>query len=482
MIRQQLTQKQLQKLSPLQIQQVKLLELNSLEIESRIKQELDENPALEEGEEEIAASNANEADEDFITEEGSNEDFTLGDYLNEDDIPDYRLPQKYDENESNREMPYSESESFQEYLVEQLRLKCLSDEQFQIGEYVIGSIDDDGYMRRELEALSDDMAFQYGWDVPVETINDMLQLIQTLDPPGIGATNLRSCLILQLKRKGKTPARTVAIHILENYFESFSKRQYDRITRQMMLSDNDLKAAIQEIVQLNPKPGNAWESNLETKMSQITPDFIVESINSELIFSMPKQNIPSLRVNKEYGDMLIRYSHLKKENAQTREAVSFVRQKIDSAQWFIDAIKQRNITLRNTMLAIIDLQRDFFLNGYESDIKPMILKDVAERCGYDISTISRVSNSKYVQTNWGVYSLKYFFSESMMTDDGEEVSSIEIKYIIKTLLENEDKSQPLTDDALTDVLRQKGYDIARRTVAKYREQQNIPVARMRRGF
>ena len=482
MIRQQLTQKQLQKLSPLQIQQVKLLELNSLEIESRIKQELDENPALEEGEEEIVTSNENAADEDFTIDEGSNEDFTLGDYLSEDDIPDYRLPHKYDESESHREMPYSESESFQEYLVEQLRLKCLSDEQFQIGEYVIGSIDDDGYMRREPEALSDDMAFQYGWDVSIETINAMLQLIQTLDPPGIGATNLRSCLLLQLKRKAKTPERAIATQILENYFEAFTKRQYDRITRQLMISDDDLKTAIQEIVQLNPKPGNAWESNLETKMSQITPDFIVESINGELLFSMPKQNVPALRVNKEYGEMLARYSHVKKENAQTREAAGFVRQKIDSAQWFIDAIKQRNVTLRNTMLAIIELQKDFFLNGYESDIKPMILKDVAERSGYDISTISRVSNSKYVQTNWGVFSLKYFFSESMTTGDGEEVSTKEIKYIIKSLIENEDKTLPLTDDGLTDILRGKGYDIARRTVAKYREQMNIPVARMRRGF
>ncbi|MDR1683256.1 MAG: RNA polymerase factor sigma-54 [Candidatus Symbiothrix sp.] len=482
MIRQQLTQKQQQKLSPLQIQQVKLLELNSLELENRINQELEENPALEEDPD----SAENEEDEAFddelaFIEEGSNEDFTLGDYLTEDDIPDYRLQQKIDIPEGHREIPYSEAESFQEFMTDQLRLKHLSEEKFKVGEYLIGSIDDDGYMRRDLEAVSDDLAFQYGLDVPAEEIAEVLQVIQSLDPPGIGSINLRQCLLLQLYRKEKTPGRQLAVHILEDYFEIFSKRQFDKIFRALSIGEEELKSAMREITLLNPKPGNAWESNMDTKMAQITPDFIVESINGELIFSMPKQNIPELRVNKDYGDMLTLYTNaVTKNNSQTRDAAGFVKQKIDAAQWFIDAIRQRTVTLRNTMLTIIDIQRDFFLNGDDADIKPMILKDIAERSGYDVSTVSRVSNCKYVQTNWGIFPLKYFFSESMVNDEGEEVSNKEIKSTLKALVDEEDKSAPLNDDALTIALEQKGYTIARRTTAKYREQMNIPVARLRR--
>jgi RNA polymerase sigma-54 factor len=482
MIRQQLSQKQQQKLSPLQIQKVKLLELNSLEIENRINQELEENPALEEAADIPSETESDSLIEDYENnEDGSNEDFSWGDYLTEDDIPDYKLQQNYSSKENQKEIPYSESESFQEYLLNQLRLKNLSEEKFKIGEYIIGSIEDDGYMRRENEALSDDLAFQYGIDVSPEEISKILEVIQQLDPPGIGATNLQECLLIQLKRKEQTLARKRAIIIIDKYFDPFTKKQYDRIGKGLDISEDELRNVIKEITYLNPKPGSAWESNLDTKMAHIVPDFIVESINGELIFTMPKQNIPELRVSKEYGEMLEDYSKSKgKENHEKKETIAFVKQKIDSAKWFIDAIKQRNTTLRNTMLAIIEIQRDFFLSGEESDLKPMILKDVAELCGYDISTVSRVSNSKYVQTNWSVYPLKFFFSESMTNDEGEEVSTREIKSILKSCINIEDKAKPLTDDALVKELKKRGYDIARRTVAKYREQLNIPIARLRK--
>jgi RNA polymerase sigma-54 factor len=481
MIRQQLTYKQQQKLSPLQIQQVKLLELTALEIENRITQELEENPALEEVSD-VSTESDNSVSEDFTNEDESSDDLSLGDYLTEDDIPDYKLQQDYYSKENQRgEIPYSESESFQEYLLNQLRLKDLSEEKFKIGEYIIGNIDDDGYIRRDPEAISDDLAFQYGMDIPVEEISKVLKVIEELDPAGVGATNLQKCLLLQLERKEKNPERESAIVILDKYFDSFTKKQYDKICKSLSISEDELKSIIKEITLLNPKPGNAWESNMETKMAQITPDFIVESISGELIFTMAEQNIPELRISKEYSNLLTNYTEKKgKENTEQKEAVIFVKQKLDSAKWFIDAIKQRNITLRNTMLAIIKIQRNFFLTGEEAELKPMILRDVSELCGYDISTVSRVINSKYVQTNWSVYSLKYFFSEAITNEEGEEVSTREIKAILKSCIEMENKIKPLTDDALVKELKQKGYEIARRTVAKYREQLNIPIARLRK--
>jgi RNA polymerase sigma-54 factor len=482
MIRQQLTQKQQQKLSPLQIQQVKLLELTALEIENRITQELEENPALEEVSD-VSLESDDSISEDFnLDDEISDEDLSLGDYLTEDDIPDYKLQQDYYFKENQRgEIPYSESESFQEYLLDQLRLKDLSEEEFKIGEYIIGNIDDDGYMRRDPESLSDDLAFQYGMEVLVDEVIKVLNVIEGLDPAGIGATNLQKCLLLQLKRKEQTSERELAIIILENYFDSFTKKQYDKICKGLNISEEKLKNIVKEITLLNPKPGNAWESNMDAKMAHITPDFIVESINGELIFTMTEQNIPELRISKEYGNLLAGYTGKKgKENADQKEAVIFVKQKLDSAKWFIDAIKQRNKTLRNTMLAIIKIQRNFFLTGEESELKPMILKDVSELCGYDISTVSRVVNSKYVQTNWSVYSLKFFFSEAMTNEEGEEISTREIKSILKSYIETENKAKPFTDSALVKELKKKGYNIARRTIAKYREQLNIPIARLRK--
>ncbi|MDR0612512.1 MAG: RNA polymerase factor sigma-54 [Dysgonamonadaceae bacterium] len=480
MIKQQLTQKQQQKLSPLQIQQIKLLELTGLEIENRINQELEENPALEEVYETLSDSEEG-LDSKPDSENISEEDISLGDYLTEDDIPDYKLQQPYYSDKTSREeIPYSEGESFQEYLLDQFRLKNLSEEQFQIGEYLIGSIDEDGYIRRSLEAISDDLAFQYGWEVSIPEIERVLKALQQLEPPGIAAVSLQDCLLIQLKRKEKTYARNLAVRILETYFEAFTKKQYDKIEKVLNITETDLKDAIKEITLLNPRPGNAWESNMESKMAHITPDFFVDAVNGELILNM-QENIPELKVSKGYCDMLNQYVKSKRQQTQERKEVgSFIKQKIESANWFIDAVKQRSITLRNTMSAIIEIQRDFFLTGEESKLKPMILKDVSELCGYDISTVSRVSNSKYVQTNFGIYPLKYFFSESMTNDEGEEVSTREIKLILKTCIEEEDKTNPLTDEVLMKELKLRGYEVARRTVAKYREQLNIPISRLRK--
>jgi len=483
MIKQQLTQKQQQKLSPLQIQQIKLLELTGLEIEDRITRELEENPALEE----LSEASANKQDEDSLSEfepedNISQEDMSLGDYRTEDDIPDYRLQQNYyTEKTTREEIPYSESESFQEFLLDQLHLKDLPEVKMRVGEYLIGNIDEDGYIRRDTEVIADDLLFQYQLEISDHTIQEILNIIHEMDPPGVGAANLRECLIIQLKRKEQTKVRTWAIRILERFFDAFSKKQYDKILRRLNINEEELKEIIKEITLLNPKPGNTWESNMVTKMAHITPDFFVEVINGELFFTMQEQYIPELRISKEYSDMLNSYSNTKeKQNSGKTEALEFVKQKVDSAKWFIDAIKQRNITLKKTMEAIIRIQKEFFLTGDESKLKPMILKDVSELCGYDKSTVSRVSNSKYVQTGFGIYSLKYFFSEAMFNEEGEEISTREIKSILKSCIEEEDKSKPLTDDLLVKELKIKGYEVARRTVAKYREQLNIPVARLRK--
>jgi RNA polymerase sigma-54 factor len=481
MIKQQLTQKQQQKLSPLQIQQIKLLELTGLEIENRIHQELEENPALEEVYEDSSdAEDGIDAEQD--AENSSEEDMILGDYLTEDDIPDYKLQQPhYSEQTAREEIPYSENESLQEYLLAQFRLRNLSEDQFRIGEYLIGNIDETGYIRRSMEAISDDLAFQYGWEVAISEIEHVLKVIQQLDPPGIAAENLQDCLLIQLKRKEKNPARNHAVQILETCFDAFSKRRYDKIAKTLNITETDLKNVIKEIIILNPRPGNAWETNLESKMAHITPDFFVETVNGELFLNM-QENIPELRISKEYCDMLAQYAQSGRQQhiRERKEVGNFIKQKIDAANWFIDAIRQRNITLRNTMWAIVELQRDFFLTGEEANLKPMILKDVSELCGYNISTISRVSNSKYVQTNFGIYPLRYFFSEAATNDEGEEISTREIKLILKNCIAEEDKTSPLTDETLMKELKKRGYEVARRTVAKYREQLNIPVSRLRK--
>lgn len=478
-LKQQLQLKQQQKLSPLQMQVIKLTELPCIELEDRVKQELEDNPALEEGLE-LSDTDINE---DFDADEEtsiSQEEIALGDYLNEEEVPDYRLANS-EHVVRKEEIPFSVAASLHEYLLEQLGESELEGEDEKIAEYIIGSIDENGYLDRSLSAISDDLLFQQNIETSVDKLESILKVIQEFDPTGIGCRNLQECLLLQLKKREHDKVTEVAIKIISDYFDDFSKRHFDKIIRSMSLNEDLLKDAIQEITTLNPKPGNNWGDSLSLTLSTIIPDFIVETYNGEIFLSLNNRNIPDLRVNREYSDLLKGYSENKEGmNTDTKNAVLFVKQKLDSARWFIEAIKQRQETLQRTMQAIIDLQFDFFLTGDEAQLRPMILKDVAERTGYDISTISRVSNSKYVQTNFGVYSLKYFFSESMQTDSGEEISSREIKSILKDCISGEDKKKPLTDDKLCDILKSKGYVIARRTVAKYREQMNIPIARLRK--
>ncbi|MDR1879355.1 MAG: RNA polymerase factor sigma-54 [Tannerellaceae bacterium] len=483
MLRQQLQQKLQQKLSPQQIQLIRLLELPAIELEERIKHELEENPALEEGRE--LTDEFEQGDEESAENEAAgNEteaDLSLGDYLTEDDIPDYKLREIHERVERKEDIPFSVGQSLNEYLLQQLGLRDLPEKEMMIAQYIIGNMDDDGYLRRDFSSIADDLAFQVGQDVKEEEIAAMLHVVQDFDPPGICARNLQECLLLQLEKKEKTEVVELAIRILSQYFGEFTRKHYDKIQRAFDLDEEALKNVVQEITTLNPKPGNGWDSSIETAMSQVTPDFIVEAYNGELFLSMNNRGVPDLRINHEYSDMLRNYSSNKaNQTPEIRDAVLFVKQKLDSAQWFINAIKQRQETLQRTMEAIIALQREFFLTGDESTLRPMILKDVSEPAGYDISTISRVSNSKYVQTNFGIYPLKYFFSESMYMDSGEEVSTREIKKIMKDYIQGEDKRKPLTDEELAGILKEKGYLIARRTVAKYREQLDIPVARLRK--
>lgn len=484
-LKQQLQQKQQQRLSPLQMQVIKLTELPNVELEERIKQELVDNPALDEGREDSddpqdIIDDVNYEDSDNITQE----DIALGDYLTEDDIPDYRLNNYNSSDKITREdIPFSSAESLHESLIEQLRLTELDEESEKVAEYIIGNIDENGYLDRPLSAISDDLLFQQNLDIPSDRIRKILNVIQSFEPAGIGACDLQECLLLQLRRMNESDIVKHAIIVIEKYFEDFSKRHFDKIEKGLNIDEEELKQIIHLIVTLNPKPGNNWGDALSLTMNTIIPDFIVETYNGELFLSLNNRNIPELRVNRDYSEMLKGYSENKKSmTTEAKNAALFVKQKLDSARWFIDAIKQRQETLQRTMQAIVDLQYDFFLTGDESSLRPMILKDVAELAGYDISTISRVSNSKYVQTNFGIYPLKYFFSESMQNDAGEEISSREVKAILRECIENEDSKKPLTDDKLTDILKEKGYVIARRTVAKYREQMNIPVARLRKNI
>lgn len=483
-LKQQLQQKQQQRLSPLQMQVIKLTELPNIELEERIKQELVDNPALDEGHDDSDDfKNDDERDDFDDSGEISQEDIALGDYLTEDDIPDYRLTPNNSSLVAREDIPFSSAESLHESLVEQLHLTELTADDSKIAEYIIGSIDENGYLDRPLNAISDDLLFQQNIDVSHEKLQSILEEVQSFEPAGIGARDLQECLLLQLKRLAESDVVDKAIRILSRHFDDFTKRHYDKIKRALNVDDDELKQVIQVIVSLNPKPGNNWGDALAQTMNTIIPDFIVEAYNGELFMSLNNRNIPELRVNREYSEMLRGYSENKKGvTSETKNAIAFVKQKLDSAKWFIEAIKQRQETLQRTMQAIVDLQYDFFLTGDESNLRPMILKDIAELAGYDISTVSRVSNSKYVQTNFGVYPLKYFFSESMQTEAGDEISSREVKAILKECIEGEDAKKPLTDDKLADILKEKGYIIARRTVAKYREQMNIPVARLRKNL
>lgn len=481
MLRQSLEQKLQQRLSPAQIQVIKMLEVPTLELEERIRQELEENPALEEGEE--IREDDNDLDNDLNDDGGNNDDMDLDDYMSDDDIPDYRLKVNNTSKDDKREdIPFSIGTTFHEYLIEQLGLQHLTEHERLLAEYVIGNIDDEGYLRRTVESMVDDIVFHAGVHTTDDEMQRVVDVIQEFEPSGVGATSLQECLILQLERKRYRPEVDIALKIIVDYFDEFSKKHYDKIKKGLEIDDDLLREAVTEISHLNPKPGNAWGGNLlEKSMSVIVPDFILENEDGKLSVHLNNSNIPELRVSNTYNELFHTYSEKKSEkNNGLKDAVTFAKQKIDAARWFIDAIKQRHDTLLTTMRAIVDFQREFFIEGDDVCMRPMILKDIADVTGYDISTISRVSNSKFIQTEFGVYPVKYFFSESMTNDSGEEVSTREIKKILQDCIENENKKKPLNDDALADVLKTKGYNIARRTVAKYREQLNIPVARLRK--
>lgn len=478
-LKQYLAQKLEQRLSPQQIQLMKLLQVPTMELDQRIKQEIEENPALEEGKDE-PEEDYNEED-DYNEETSDNEDeFDLSDYF-DDDTPDYKTQtSNSSKDDEERVIPLSGEQSFQERLTEQLHLLDLDDTQFLIADTIIGNLDESGYLNREVEALVDDLAFSANIIVSEKQIEEVLWLVQELDPAGVGARDLRECLLLQIDRKqeGNITLFT-ARKILEDHFEEFTKKHYDKIQKKLEIEDADLKDAIDEIIRLNPKPGGSMKEASKS-MQQIIPDFMIIEFEGRLELTINGRNSPELKISREYERMLRSYSEGAKTSKSDKEAVSFVRQKLENAKWFIDAIKQRQNTLLLTMEAIMTYQREYFLTGDETNLRPMILKDIADMVGLDISTISRVANSKYVQTGYGIFPLKYFFSESLSTDSGEEVSTREVKKILSEAIEGESKRKPLTDDRLALLLKEKGYNIARRTVAKYREQLNIPVARLRK--
>lgn len=459
-----------------------MLELPALEIEERIKNELDENPVLEEGKEYADGQDADcDVDEGASGSQDADEDLSFGDYRNEDDIPDYKLTEMSNKEERRETVLFNNEQSLSDYLLQQLQLNDLSEKEKKISEYIIGSIDDNGYLRRDISAIADDIAFQSGEDISKEELEGILKIIRDLDPPGIGARNLQECLILQLEKRKKTSVTILAIEILTRYFEDFTRKHYDKIQKAMGIDEEQVKAVVREITSLNPKPGSNWDNSATTIMNHIIPDFTVETNNGEITLTLNNRGIPDLRISREYTDMLNDYLGNKaNRTSEMRDAILFVRQKLDAARGFIDAVRQRQETMQCTMEAIIAMQEEFFLTGDESKLKPMILRDVAERTGYDISTISRVSNSKYAQTNFGIYALKFFFSESAQTESGQTISTRKVKQIIKEIIDAENKKKPVTDEELTAALTAKGYVIARRTVAKYREQLGIPVSRMRK--
>lgn len=485
MLSQKLQQKLLQRLSPQQILLMKLLQIPSIALEQRIKQEIEENPALEDVNDPEMSNDQDESQSEVEADpvdelEKEREDFDLTDYMDDDDIPAYRLNAgNTSADDEHREMPYASGASFHELLLTQLGLRVNDERQYKIAAYIIGNIDDSGYLNRELSAMVDDLAFTQNIMTDVKEILSMLRIVQEFDPPGVGARDLRECLLIQLQKKDHSPSVALATELVDNFFDELTKKHYDKITKKAKVSDEELKDAVNEILKLNPKPGNSVDEGVRNSQ-YIMPDFFIFIHDEELELQINSRNMPELRLSRNYVDMLESYSENKSRSNSQREAVMFIKQKIDSAKWFIDAIKQRQHTLYVTMSAIMQYQHEYFLTGDETKLKPMILKDIAEMVGLDISTISRVANSKYAQTPYGTFLLKSFFSESMQTDSGEEVSTREIKKILSDCIAAEEKGKPLTDEQLTDILKEKGYNIARRTVAKYREQLNVPVARLRK--
>ena len=481
-----LTQKLLQKLSPQQILLMKLLQVPSVALDQRIKQEIEENPALEDLSQDLSdqinGSEEPTEERDDAPETNSDDEFDLSDYVDADEIPDYKLYSNNYPEEEKKSMPFASGVSFYEHLLAQLGDAYFDEDERVIAETIIGNIDDSGYLERDLESMVDDLAFSQGVNTTEKQVKKVLEEIQKFDPAGVGARSLQECLLLQLRRKDTSDHYIgLAIKILERQFDAFTKKHFDKILKKLEIEEEDLKSAVDEILKLNPKPGNSLSETTKTNY-YIIPDFIITNDDGELILTLSSKNAPELRINRAYKQMIEEYSHNGRKTKKDKETIQFVKQKIDSAKWFIDAIKQRQHTLFVTMKAILDFQYEYFLSGDETKIRPMILKDIADRVGLDISTISRVANSKYVQTGFGTFLLKSLFSESLKTDAGEDVSTKEVKKILSNLIDKEDKKKPMTDELLVDILNTKGYQIARRTVAKYREQLNIPVARLRKDL
>ncbi|MCX2574995.1 RNA polymerase factor sigma-54 [Pedobacter sandarakinus] len=488
MLKQHLQQKLLQKLSPQQIQFIKLLQVPTVALDTRIKEELEDNPALEDPslmtqeEPKGEYDDLNEGPEEFEgpSEDTSMDEFNVDDYLQDDNTNDYSTNYNNgDDDEEKKETPIAIESTFFESLQEQLDLVPLSDQDFIVGKQIIGSLDDDGYLRRPLGSMIDDLAFSQNVMVEEEDVLEMLKLIQSFDPPGIGARDLKECLLIQLKRKDpNNPIIVKAMNVVENFLDEFTRKHYDKLEKSLGLDSEELKEVVNEILRLNPKPGDA--NQVTTKQMQIIPDFHISNNDGVLILTLNSKNAPELKVSRSYQEMFEHYDKASSKDKKLKEAVQFVKQKLDSAKWFIDAIKQRQQTLLKTMNAIMHYQYEYFLTADERKMRPMILKDIADRIDMDISTVSRVANSKYVQTEFGTFLLKSFFSEAIQTENGEEVSNKEVKKILEDCIGNEDKRKPLADEKLTEILKDRGYNIARRTVAKYREQMNIPVARLRK--
>ena len=485
MLKQHLQLKLSQKLSPQQIQLMKLIQLPTQAFEQRLKQELEENPALESGKE---IDEFDDSFDDFDTNEPDyddhetigNDDINVDEYLSDDEIPEYRTQtNNYSSDDEDRDIPYAAGTSFNQYLISQLNTFRLSDKERDIAEFLVGSIDESGYIRREVPEIMDDLAFTQNVYTSEDQIEKVLKIVHELDPAGVGARNLQECLSIQLHRKEKTPDVELAIDIIDNAFEQFTKKHYKKLLQKFDITEIQLKDAIDEIEHLNPKPGGSYSSNTKI-VEHIVPDFAIRIVDGELELTLNGRNAPELHVSKEYNDMLKGYKESKEKSQSQKDAVLFIKQKLDAAKWFIEAIKQRQQTLFVTMSAIMHYQKEYFLTGDERKLRPMILKDIADEIEMDVSTVSRVANSKYVDTPYGTKLIKDFFSEAMKNDQGEDVSTREIKKILETVIEEENKRKPLTDDALAKILKDKGYPIARRTVAKYREQLDIPVARLRK--
>ena len=476
MLNQHLHLKLSQKLSPQQVQLMKLIQLPLQELEQRLAREIEENPSLELGKEN--EENSLENSEDYDTE--NDNEINVEDYLSDDDVPDYKLKSNnHSQDDDEKSIPFASGISFNQYLKNQLHTFSFNEIETKIAAFLVGSIDQSGYLRRELLDVVDDLAFTMSINTDINVVKNILKTIHLLDPPGVGAQNLQECLILQLKRKLSTKYISNAINILENNFDLFIKKHYEKIITKLNINESELKESIKEIEKLNPKPGSAFSEPSKIN-SSIIPDFTIEIIDDQLVLNLNSRNAPDLYISNDYKNMLSGYQETKKVSKSQRDAVLFIKQKLDAAKWFIEAINQRNQTLLMTMNAIIDFQKEYFLSGDESHLRPMILKNIAEKINMDISTISRVANSKYVDTPYGIKLIKSFFSEGITNDEGKEVSTIEIKNELKNIIDKENKSKPFTDDELTKKINKKGYPIARRTVAKYRERIGAPVARLRK--